>query len=231
MYYGIVLADDMEYAPFAKFAATQPHFSSETFFGRESVAFFTEKGSKVRALYSKVGKVNAAAATAFLIADGVDIVINSGLSGALNGDSSNRLILAESSFESDFDLTALGYEPFAKPLQEHVYKTTKRLLSLSQSVLPEAVTAPITSGDLFLVDREKSEWLYRQTGAEAYDMESAAVASVCRQTDTPFILLRQISDGADENTAVAYRHTNEHDLHRHLEADMRIIRRLEEEEA
>ena len=229
MYYGIVIADDMEYAPLADYAKTCPGFVEDVFHGRPSVTFLSEKGSSVRAVYSGVGKVNAAATTAFLIADGVDIILNSGMSGALNGDATGRLILAESAFEADVDLTVLGYKEFEKPKQEYVYHTDERVLRLAEEALPDARVAPVCCGDLFLTDRSRGEYLYNSYGAEAFDMESGAVASVCFQCGIPFVILRQISDGADENTVATYRQNNEHSLHVHLMADIHCINRFDGE--
>ena len=229
MYYGLIIADDMEYAPFAEYAKTRPNYAEDVFYGRPSVTFSSDKGSKIRAVYCAIGKVNAGSAASFLIADGADMILNSGLSGAINGDASNRLILVESTFESDFDMTPLGYKEFEKPKQAYIHHADERILRLAKEALPEAVVSSVACGDLFLTDPARGDYLFRTRNAEAFDMESGAVAAVCRQCDVPFLIIRQISDGADENAAVSYRHNNEHALHRHLMADIRFIDRFDEE--
>ena len=55
----------------------------------------------------------------------------------------------------------------------------------------------IATGDQFIADPAKKEWIASTFKADAIEMEGAAVAAVCDVFDVPFFVLRAISDAAD----------------------------------
>ena len=207
--FGVVIADSCEFSPFANFAATQKNFKEGTDKGNKFVEFETNFHCKVKVLHSGIGKVNAAQATSFLISEGAKVIFNVGMSGSLMGLPESNLVIAESAFEADFDLTPLGYKEFAKPEQIYVYETDERLLTAAKSVLLNARVGKIACGDLFLTDAKRGKYLNENYGVVAFDMESGAVASVCYKCEVPFLAIRQISDSADENAAETYTGNNE----------------------
>lgn len=78
-------------------------------------------------------------------------------------------------------------------------------LAIKLNIAPEALAATpgVHVGRLITVDQvvcrpEAKRALGEQSGAVAVDMESWAVADVCRQSRTPFLAVRVISDAADE---------------------------------
>lgn len=202
--YGIVIADDGEFRPLAETAKTMEGFTAGRERGREFVTFLTPAGSQVKAVCCGIGKVNAATATAFLLAEGYTFIVNAGFSGSVSGEVRRAFIVATGSFEADFDLTPLGYEEFRKPAQECFYSVPRWVVSAAKKALPGAVTAPVACGDLFLTDAARGAHLNRDYGVVAFDMESGAVASVCHHSQRPFLVLRQVSDGADENAPKEY---------------------------
>ncbi|QZT37944.1 5'-methylthioadenosine/adenosylhomocysteine nucleosidase [Halosquirtibacter xylanolyticus] len=62
----------------------------------------------------------------------------------------------------------------------------------------------IATGDQFIADNNKKKLLSQAYNAYAVDMESAAIAQVCLQFNTPFIIFRSISDSANENAEETY---------------------------
>ena len=56
----------------------------------------------------------------------------------------------------------------------------------------------IATGDQFICDNEKKEWIKKTFNASATEMEGASVALVCETLGVPFFILRAISDGAGE---------------------------------
>ncbi len=203
---GIVIADEFEFEPFSLFARAKGAVE-DLFHGRKRVAY-TENGKTIQAVQCGIGKTNAAAATAFLIADGAEVILNAGLSGAIHGLRRGDIVAGESFRECDFDLTAIGRAPGEKPEEPPYFVADKKLLALALS-LPGVKKAALGTGDLFLADKEKSA-LFRSTfGIASFDMETAAIASVCYFSGIPFGSLRQISDDADDAAQNDYRQMND----------------------
>jgi len=63
---------------------------------------------------------------------------------------------------------------------------------------PKIVKGVVVTGDLFVASSEKCNELREQLGADAVEMEGAAVAQICYQRAIPHIVIRSISDRADE---------------------------------
>lgn len=203
---GFVIADENEYTPFLNFAKEYSAKESVRR-NRESVEFsYAEKD--LIAVKAGIGKVNAATAAAFLIADDkIDTIISFGLSGAISGFHKNDIVVGSTYTECDFDLTAIGYPRGKKPQDVYVYNADKKLFDAVMSI-DGIKEAKCGCGDLFLADPEKKE-LFRETfGITEFDMETGAVASVCHDADIPFVAIRQISDTADDAAVESYRELN-----------------------
>ena len=208
---GILFADTMEYGPFLKWAKKKD--------GREEVrrgndaccVTLSENGRVLEIIGVRcgIGKVNAASATAFLIGeDNADIILNAGLSGAVQKLRREDMIAVETYVECDYDLTAIG-----KPLgvkaddQKYIYSADEKLMSYA--LMSEGIIkAKAGTGDIFLTDKVKKE-LYKDTfGIESFDMETAAIAGVCDKCGIPMLSLRKISDDADDASVEDYREMN-----------------------
>lgn len=204
---GFVIADENEYIPFLNFAREHNCVEMKRR-GKDSVSF-KHADKKLIAVKAGIGKVNAAAAAAFLIADdNVDAVISFGLSGAVSGLSKNDIVAGTSYTECDFDLTAIGYPLGKKPQDICVYPADLKLLNAAMKIqgIKQAVCG---CGDIFLADKEKKN-LYKETfGINEFDMETGAVASVCHDAGIPFLSIRQISDTADDTAAESYTELND----------------------
>jgi len=190
---GIIIADDAEFEPFLGL----PGASVRDFYSCRGICFEYNK-NKISAVHSGVGKVNAAAAAAHLISDEKpDFILNAGFSGVVSGLRRGDFAAGKSYVECDFDITATGRRPGEKPGQTYIYKADERLLRAALSI--EGVkSAALGTGDIFLTDKEKKEFYKKTFGINAFDMESAAIASVCFFAGVPFLSLRKISDDADD---------------------------------
>jgi len=62
---------------------------------------------------------------------------------------------------------------------------------------PKIVKGVIVTGDTFIASKDKCAELRAKLGADAVEMEGAAVAQVCYQREIPFVVIRCISDKAD----------------------------------
>ncbi len=209
---GLIFADSMEYAPYEKYAEK---FSPEKKIrhGNESLEYKIEKDGreiKVVAVKCGIGKVNASSAAAYLISeDKADFIMNAGLSGAVSKCRREDMIIGTTYIECDFDLTAINYKLGEKPDgQTYLYKADELLLSLAReiSALKEG---KLGTGDVFLADKERKEFYKNEFSINAFDMESAAIASVCDKAEIPFLSIRKISDDADDAAVETYREMNE----------------------
>ncbi len=203
---GFVIADENEYYPFLAFA--KENGAKESIRRSKESVEFSYAGKDIVAVKSGIGKVNGAAAAAFLIADDkVDAVMSFGLSGAISGLSKNDIVAGTSYTECDFDLTAIGYPLGKKPQAVYVYEADKTLLETALRV-EGMKTAACGCGDLFLADKVRKD-LYKETfNINEFDMETGAEASVCHDAGIPFLAIRQVSDTADDTAADSYRELN-----------------------
>ncbi len=208
---GLIFADEMEYAPFLSWAKDNGA-KEEKRHGNDSVVTSIKKGGNELSLVAVkcgIGKVNAASATAYLIGeDKADYILNAGLSGAVSRLKREDMIAAKSHIECDFDLTAIGYAPGVKADgQRYFYEADEKLLSYA--LKSEGITAAATgTGDIFLADKDKKEFYKNTFRIEAFDMETAAIASVCDKAQIPMLSLRKISDDADDASVDDYREMN-----------------------
>ena len=208
---GFVIADEDEFAPLRN-KASEIGAVRHDLFSREGYTFgFSENGKTVtvNAVLCGIGKVNAATAAAFLIAEGCSIILNAGLSGGISGICRGECMVGTEYIEHDFDLTGLGYKPCEKPLQNYIYKADLPTVSLMESVISDVKRGVVVSGDCFVSDDKKRNFLKDTFGAMSCDMESAAIAYVCELAGVRFAALRRISDDAGNDAAGAYRSMNE----------------------
>ncbi len=167
-------------------------------------------------LQSGIGKVNATIGTQIMIDRyAVDQIIFTGLAGSLvpnltRGD----LVVSNYVVQYDFDLTAFGRRHGELPDVGRMIEADPRLVKLAcwayDDVFsmgkdsPRLVVGTIVSGDRFVSDTRKIEWLQREFGAVATEMEGAAVGYTCHLNDVPFVVLRTISDAAGMDAAAEF---------------------------
>lgn len=160
--------------------------------------------------YSKIGKVNASLTASTLIEKfGAQKLLFSGVAGAVNdalkiGD----LIVATKLAQHDLDITAFGHPHGFVPEGSVYVEADKSLIALAKSValaknidLQEGI---IVTGDQFICDGNKKEWIKKTFNADALEMEGASVAVVCDALNVPFFILRSISDAADMDAGFSF---------------------------
>lgn len=213
---GIVIADELEYAPFVRHFSGNAHESFNA--GGFEADRFELDAAILTAVHCGIGKVNAAAAAATLIhLCGVQILLNEGLSGGVQMKRSG-IIIGTRFVEHDFDLTPLGRSLGSKPGEQLFIPADEKLLEAAKAAIPGAVFGTLGSGDSFIADAETTALFIREFDEYACDMESAAIASVAKRNGIPFLAVRKISDSADENATNDYNELN--DLE---EADLAVI--------
>ncbi len=161
------------------------------------------KGKDVVVAYSKIGKVFATLTAATLIEHfGCDTLLFSGVAGAINSELHiGDLIVAEGLVQHDLDITAFGHPYGYVPEGDVCIWTDPDLREIAKKVAYEKgiklKTGLIATGDQFVADPARKEWIAKTFKADALEMEGAAVAVVCNALDVPFFVLRAISDSAD----------------------------------
>ena len=170
-------------------------------------------GKDVVVVRSGIGKVNAGICTQIL-ADvyGVDAVINTGIAGSLNaaidiGD----VVLSTDTLQHDMDATGFGYEPGVIPRMEtSVFQADENLRNLAkaacQKVNPDikVFEGRVVSGDQFISDKAKKQYIEENFKGFCTEMEGAAIAQTAYLNNIPFLIIRAISDKADDSATVDY---------------------------
>lgn len=208
---GIIFADSMEYLPFQKLAKEKGG-EEKTRRGARSIEYTVKNAENelsVIGVECGIGKVNAASAACFLIADdGADYILNAGLSGAISKVKREDIVVGTSYMQCDFDLTAIGYPLAEKPDgEEYIHPADEALLELTRQI-GDFYYGRLGTGDIFLSDKEKKEFYKELFSLTAFDMETGAIASVCRKNNVPFLSVRKISDDADDASGEDYREMN-----------------------
>lgn len=160
-----------------------------------------------------VGKVNAAVCAQILIdVFEVDRIINTGVAGSLDaridiGD----IVVSTEAVQHDMDATALGYARGEIPYSDmSVFPADealrKRAVEAVGAVAPEihVFEGRVCSGDQFIASRAQKEAIIAATGGMCCEMEGAAIAQVCHLNGTPFVIIRAISDKADDSEEMSY---------------------------
>jgi adenosylhomocysteine nucleosidase len=169
------------------------------------------KGQEVVLLRSGIGKVNATIGTQ-IMTDRFDIdqIIFTGLAGALVPNlSRGDVVVSNYVVQYDFDLTAFGRRHGELSDVGRMLEADPRLVKLACYAFddvfkyvngrPRLVVGTVASGDRFVSDPRKIEWIQREFGAVATEMEGAAVGYTCHLNEIPFVILRTISDSAGAN--------------------------------
>jgi adenosylhomocysteine nucleosidase len=182
------------------------------------------KNRNVVLVGSGVGKVNAAMTSTLLLQHfQPDRVLFTGVAGGLSQDMNiGDIVIADSLVQYDFGTmnkdNTISYWGAENPIDHTrnpvflksdaqlvaIAKTASTHLQLAPIVInhtsrsPEVKSGIIATGDLFLSSPQKKQEIHKLLKAKAVEMEGGAVAQVCYQHQVPFLVIRSISDLADE---------------------------------
>ena len=152
--------------------------------------------------YSKIGKVNSAITATLMIEKfGAQKLLFTGVAGALkNGFKIGDLLYATKVVQHDLDITAFGHPYGFVPESPIFVETDENLNKIAVGVAANLginlKNGIVASGDQFVCDEERKNWIEQTFDASAVEMEGASVAQVCHALHTPFFMLRAISDEA-----------------------------------
>ncbi len=162
---------------------------------------------------SGIGKVNAGICTQIL-ADcfNVDAIINTGIAGSLNAKIDiGDIVLSTDALQHDVNACGFGYELGVIPrMPVSTFKADDKLINLAKTacekVNPDVhvFTGRVVSGDQFISDKAKKDWLIDKFAGYCTEMEGAAIAQAAYLNQIPFLIVRAISDKADDSATVDY---------------------------
>ena len=184
---------------------------------KASLKFYIGKleGKDIVLVQCGIGKVNAALCAQILISEfGVDAVVNTGVAGAIHSSLDvNDIVISTEAIQYDVDATPFGYKKGQIPQMENsVFKADEKLMETAyQSSLEQAkgedfkiVKGRVATGDIFISSKELKEELDKDFNAYCGEMEGGAIAHACYLNNTPFVIIRAMSDKADGSADVTY---------------------------
>lgn len=162
-------------------------------------------GKEVVAVVCGIGKVNAAVCTQILVSEyKVSSIINVGVAGGIGKDIyPGDVVVAENLVQHDMDTTAFGdahgqvprLDTFDFKCDETLVVAAKRACEAAGDI--NTFSGRIVSGDVFVSNVEKIQWLEAEFKALACEMEGASIAHVCYLNNVPCVIIRSISDNAN----------------------------------
>ena len=170
-------------------------------------------GKDVVIVRSGIGKVNAAVCTQILVDDfGVDYVINTGIAGSLRAEIDIAdIVISSDVLHHDMDATGFGYPLGQIPRMDTLsFKADERLIELAKESCAKAVTSVgvhvgrVVSGDQFISDKAVKDRISSEFAGYCTEMEGAAIAQAAYLNKVPFVILRAISDKADDSATMDY---------------------------
>lgn len=172
----------------------------------------TLNGQNIVLVESGIGKVNASIITALMLDRyDIDYIINTGVAGSMSaGLKVTDMVVSTTVLHHDVDATEFGYSRGQVPQMPLSYDADEKLIKLTQEALTlndeiNGFSGLVVSGDSFISsDSEKHQILNNFSESLCVDMESASIAQTCYQFNTPFVIIRSMSDAADDSANMNY---------------------------
>ena len=170
-------------------------------------------GKETVVVRSGIGKVNAAIC-AQILADRfhADILINTGIAGSLDAQIDiGDMVISTDAVEHDMDASVFGdpvgqvprMDTFSFPADERLAELAKKV---NEKINPDihTWTGRVVSGDQFVSSAEKKDRLVQLFGAKCTEMEGAAIAHAAYLNKISCVIIRAISDKADNSATMDY---------------------------
>ena len=159
-----------------------------------------------------VGKVNAALCVQILCdCFGVTHLVNTGIAGSLSNELDIAdLVVSKDAMYHDFDCGGFGYphgkvpgmDVIAFPADETMIHYA---LTAGEQVHPGHIkVGRVATGDQFICDKAVKNTIIENTQALCTEMEGGAIAQAAFRNEVPFVIIRAISDKADDSADMDY---------------------------
>ena len=158
-------------------------------------------GKQVAVARCGIGKVHAAmCAQALILAEKPSLLLNIGVAGALTEEADIAdCVIPPSAVQHDMDTSPLGDPVGMINGIDLVYlpcdpRAAEKLKTAAEGNGVRVFTGRIATGDRFIESPEEKKRLHSLFGADACDMEGAAVAQAAYEMGVPFAMYRCVSD-------------------------------------
>ena len=139
-----------------------------------------------------------------------EIIVNTGVGGSLSSDLKILdVAIADKVVQYDMDTTAIG-DPLGlisginKIYFECDQEFNTKIKSIAEGLGAHTMTGVIASGDAFVNDSAKKQFIAESFDAIVCEMEGASIGHVAYINNTKFAILRSISDNGDENSNIDF---------------------------
>lgn len=162
---------------------------------------------------SGIGKVNAGICAQILVdIFNVSAIINTGIAGSLRTEINiGDIVLSKDALQHDVDAVNFGYDLGVIPqMKESTFKADEKLIELAnkccENVCKDINThiGRVVTGDQFISDKAKKNWIIDNFKGYCTEMEGAAIAQAAYLNNIPFLIIRAISDKADDSATMDY---------------------------
>lgn len=161
-----------------------------------------------------IGKVNAALCTQLMILNfKVSKIINTGIAGAVGeGLKIYDFVVSTEAVYHDFDVQFFGYKLGQVPGMPETFKADPSLINAAKLAFEQTDFANklklsqgrIASGDQFISGNEKKASIISNFHPQCVEMEGCAIAQTCYANNVPFVIIRCMSDTADDSVKETY---------------------------
>ena len=194
----------------------------------------TLEGLSVVVVQCGVGKVNAAMCAQILCSCyGVTHLVNTGIAGSLCADLDiGDLLISKDAMYHDFDCNAFGYPSGKVPGMDVIaFPADEKLIGYAMAAVEEVHpghwrVGRVASGDQFVAEKALKEKIISVTQGLCTEMEGAAIAQTAYRNGVPFVILRAISDKADDSAEMDYPTFERIAAHRCAEVTQNLARQL-----
>lgn len=173
----------------------------------------TLNGTDVVIVRSGIGKVNAALCTQILCdIFGVNHIINTGVAGSLKNEINiGDIVVSTDALHHDVDVRVFGYPLGEVPQMGCLaFPADEKLTNLAVECCKEVnsdisvYSGRIVSGDQFISDKQVKAHIISNFGGLCVEMEGASIAHAAYLNHVPFVIIRAISDKADDSAEIDY---------------------------
>lgn len=193
------------------------------------------EGLTVVVVQCGVGKVNAAMCTQILCdCFAVTHLVNTGIAGSLSAELDiGDLVISRDVMYHDFDCVNFGYEYGRIPgMDTKSFPADETMVRYAQEAA-EAVNpghsklGRVATGDQFVAEKALKQRIIDLTGGLCTEMEGGAIAQTAYRNRIPFVILRAISDKADDSAEMDYPTFERLAAHRCAEITRKLAQKLQ----
>lgn len=201
---------------------------SEEQIGNMRITEYMSNGAQLYIIETGIGEISAAVATSALIyLKGVSAIINFGLAGSLKSNyKAKDIVSIRELVHYDFTLDSSDPDKTGK----YLFNEDNFVNVVSYGIFADAVKSlgisevRVASGDKFINSGALKEHLVNKFDCDIADMESMGIYLACKQNNIPCVMIKAISDNADESASEDFVSLISNAVDYYVEAVHRLIK-------